>query len=93
MSRFLDAESNGGIFIDITCSEPNILTCKVIVVYDLFIIMRQNMRLVPIYRYATIYIFSKQRRFYLYIYTCGLQNWSLKRDFYKDFNGIISKTK
>jgi hypothetical protein len=51
------------------------------------------MRLVPIYRYATIYIFSKQRRFYLYIYTCGLQNRSLKRDFYKDFNGIISKTK
>ncbi len=30
MGRFLDAESNGGIFIDITCSEPNILTCKVI---------------------------------------------------------------
>ena len=30
MNRFLDAESNGGIFIDIACSEPNILTCKVI---------------------------------------------------------------
>ncbi len=30
MTRFLDAESNGGIFIDIACSEPNILTCKVI---------------------------------------------------------------
>ena len=30
MNRFLDAESNGGIFIDIACSEPSILTCKVI---------------------------------------------------------------
>ena len=30
MNRFLDAESIGGIFIDIACSGPNILTCKVI---------------------------------------------------------------
>ncbi len=30
MNRFLDAESNGGIFIDIGCSERNILTCKVV---------------------------------------------------------------
>ncbi len=28
MDRFLVAESNGGIFIDIACSKPNILTCK-----------------------------------------------------------------
>ncbi len=30
MNRFLDPESNGGIFIDIACSEPNILTRRVI---------------------------------------------------------------
>ncbi len=30
MSRSRNTESNGGIFIDIACSEPNILTCKVI---------------------------------------------------------------
>ena len=30
MNRFLDAESNGDIFIDIACSEPNILTRRVI---------------------------------------------------------------
>ncbi len=61
MNRFLDAESNGGIFIDIACSEPNILTCKVIG-------RKRNiiMRPVPNYRHATIYIFSKHRRFYLY---------------------------
>ena len=64
MNRFLDAESNGGIFIDIACSEPNILTCKVIG-------SKRNIIMRPVsnYRHATIYIsdiFSKHRRFYLY---------------------------
>ena len=30
MNRSVLFESNGGILIDIGCSEPNILTCKII---------------------------------------------------------------
>ncbi len=60
MGRFLDAESNGGIFIDITRSERNILICKVIGCIRPIYYKATKMR------HATIYIFSKQRRFYLY---------------------------
>ncbi len=62
MNRFLDAESNGGIFIDIACSEPNILTRKVIGRKQNIYYNATRSELSPRYNY----IFSKHRRFYLY---------------------------
>ncbi len=71
MDRFLDGESNGGI--DIACSEPNILTCKVIGRKQNIYYNATRSELSPHYN---LYIF-KTSPVLLVFQTCSLQNWSL----------------